>query len=80
MRKHEREVRRILAAIAEENEAMLVRIEYTGRTHLRAVFVKGRVTATITIPNSPSDVRAYRNIVADAKRVLQQIEQRGGAV
>jgi hypothetical protein len=72
MRRDEREVRRILAAIAEENEATLIRIEYTGRTHLRAVFVKGRVTATITLPNSPGDVRAYRNIVAGAKRVLRQ--------
>jgi hypothetical protein len=72
MRRHEREVRRILAAIAEENEARLIRTEYTGRTHLRAVFVKGQVIATITIPNSPSDVRAYRNIVADARRVLRQ--------
>ena len=72
MRRHEREVRRILAAIAEESEARLVGIEYTGRTHLRAVFVRGRVIATITIPNSPSDVRAYKNIVADARRVLRQ--------
>jgi hypothetical protein len=58
MRRHEREMRRILATIAEENGASLVGIEYTGRTHLRAVFVKGRVTATITLPNSPGDVRA----------------------
>jgi hypothetical protein len=73
MRRHEREVRRILAAIAEENEARLVGLKYTGRSHLRALFVKGRVTATITLSNSPSDFRTYRYVVADAKRVLRQI-------
>jgi hypothetical protein len=68
MRKHEREIRRVLAAIAEENEAKLVGIEYTGRTHLRATFVRGGVTATITFGNTPSDWRTFRNVAADAKR------------
>jgi hypothetical protein len=78
MRRNEREVRRILAVIAEENDAKLVGIEYTGRSHLKAVLVKGRVTATITIPSSPSDVRTYRNIEALARRLLRRIEQTAG--
>jgi hypothetical protein len=76
MRRHDRETRRLLAAVARDNGAGLVGINHTGRSHLRARFVRDGVIATITLSSTPSDFHAYRNIIADAKRALRQQGER----
>jgi hypothetical protein len=75
MRRHERDVRRLLAAIADESGGKLVKVDFTGRAHLRATFVRGRVTAIMTFGSTPSDWRTFRNIAADTRRALRRIEQ-----
>ena len=71
-----RDLTRLLQGVAEPYGAA-VNIERTGGGHLRAVFSLGVQSVFILASSTPSDAyRAYRNIRADARRVLNRFPLR----
>jgi hypothetical protein len=76
MRRVERDLRRQLHLIAEQNGAQLLLVETTRGGHLRAVFRKGSRVIPQIVAATPSDVRAARNAAAATRRLLRQEDGR----
>jgi hypothetical protein len=68
MRRRERELRRLLIALAERTNAHLVALEQTNGGHIRARFDRG---GPIFASATPSDARSDKNLTAQAKRMLR---------
>jgi hypothetical protein len=67
MTKHQRVLKRLLTAIAEQTNTKLIQLRKTNGGHLRARFDRG---GPIFTGSTPSDVRAVKNFKAQARRVL----------
>ena len=71
MTKHERELEKLLAAIAQQADARLVELRKTNGGHVRASFDRGGL---LFMSSTPSDnARTLRNDAAQAKRLLRRM-------
>ena len=68
MNARERDLSRLLSAVAMRAGARLVELRKTGGNHVRARFDRG---GPMFISSTPNDVRAIKNAAAMAKRVLR---------
>jgi hypothetical protein len=72
MTRSQRDLFRVLLAIAHQNEAKLIEIAQTNGGHKRAIF-RARTGAEVSLicANTASDWRASRNVEALARRLLR---------
>ena len=71
MSRRERDLQRLLSAIAEQANARLIEIRKTNGGHVRARFDRG---GPLFLAATPSDnVRALKNDVAQAKQLLRRM-------
>jgi hypothetical protein len=68
MTKHERELEKLLAAIAQQADARLVELRKTNGGHVRASFDRG---GSLFMSPTPSDIRSIKNFRAQARRALR---------
>ena len=68
MTKRDRDLNRLLLAVAMRAGARLVELRKTGGNHVRARFDRG---GPMFISSAPSDVRAIKNTAAMVRRVLR---------
>jgi hypothetical protein len=72
MRKGHRDIKRLLLDLAEPLGAA-VDIDRTHHGHLRITLTRGARRSTLFFGSTPSDVRAVKNQIAEAKRALRAI-------
>jgi hypothetical protein len=65
--KRQRDLQRLLSAIAAQADARIVEIKKTNGGHIRASFDRG---PPLFISSTPSDVRSIKNTAAMVRRVL----------
>ena len=70
MTKRERELEKILSAVAERANARLVEVRKTNGGHVRARFDRGGI---LFLSSTPSDIRTTKNGAAQAKRLLRRM-------
>jgi hypothetical protein len=77
MRRHERDMKRLLEFIARQEGWKLLAIERTGRSHMRGRFAQGGAAVSVFYSNTPSDFRATRNAAAITRRLLRTTKENG---
>jgi hypothetical protein len=73
MTRHERDLRRLMLALADEGGARFVALQPTRGGHSRAVLNKSGVDVSLIAGASPSDRRWQRSFTAFARRTLRAI-------
>jgi hypothetical protein len=71
MNARDRDLSRLLSAVATQAQARLVAIQTTGSGHKRVLLARGNRTIAVICPFTRSDKRSMLNTQAHARRLLR---------